>query len=178
MTIRTRDDASFEGTALDAGGDASISAGGNVEFNAAQDTASSSSTGVSVGVDLGTSKTDSGGTEKSAELGASAENAQTSSTTARTGSINAGGGITVSSGNDITLEGTPVKAGERTELSAGNEVKLETATSTSSSSGIKAGVSLSGSTGGGRRPLTPGLACSLPGAGAVLTTGYPPRGCS
>ncbi|SDR95047.1 filamentous hemagglutinin family N-terminal domain-containing protein [Halopseudomonas xinjiangensis] len=172
LTIRTRDNATFEGTNLNAGGAADIAAGGNVDFKAAQDTASSSETGVSVALGVSSSKTDSGGKEKSGEMGLGAEHNQASSSTAQVGSITAGGPIRVSAGNDVTLQGTQLSSGGTTELSAGNEVKLESAESTSSEFGIKADLSLKGSS------TTGGTGAGNAGAAAADEDEKEPEGSS
>lgn len=147
LTIKTKNDATFEGTNLAAGKDASIDAGGNVTFNEARDTSSSSSTDLSVNVGVSSSKSDGGGSEKEGEAGLGVGHEQAKSSTAQVGSISAGGDVKVSSGKNVTLVGTQVESGGSTELS-GKQVNLESAESSSSSFGVQVGVSVSGSSGG------------------------------
>lgn len=147
LTIKTKNDATFEGTNLAAGKDATVAAGGNVTFNEARDTASSSSTDLSVNVGVSSSKSDGGGSEKEGEAGLGVGYQQAKSSTAQVGSISAGGDVKVSSGKNVTLVGTQVESGGSTELS-GKKVNLESAESSSSSFGVQVGVSVSGSSGG------------------------------
>ena len=147
LTIKTKNDATFEGTNLSAGKDANIDAGGNVTFNEARDTASSSSTDLSVSAGVSSSKSDGGGSEKEGEASLGVGHEQAKSSTAQVGSISAGGDVKVSSGKNVTLVGTQVESGGSTELS-GKQVNLESSESSSSSFGVQVGVSVSGSTGG------------------------------
>lgn len=137
LNISTTGDARFEGTELSSGGDTNVAAGGNVEFAAARDTASSSSNNLSLSV----SASDDGEGEQSGEGSIGGGLSRSNSNQARTGSISSGGNVTVSSGGDTTLQGTQVQSGGDTSLSAGGQVRLESAESSSSEIGVQAGVS-------------------------------------
>ncbi|MGE8496571.1 MAG: hemagglutinin repeat-containing protein [Pseudomonas sp.] len=141
LNISTTGDARFEGTELTSGSDTTIAAGGDVEFAAARDTASSSSNSLSLSVSL--SEDDEG--EQGAEGGLEGGLSRSSSNQARTGSISSGGNVTVTSGGDTTLQGTQVQSGGDTTLSAGGQVRLEAAESSSSSIGVQAGISVEAS---------------------------------
>lgn len=137
LNISTTGDARFEGTELNSGGDTTIGAGGNVEFAAARDTSSSSSNNLSLSV----SASDDGEGEQSGEGSIGGGLSRSNSNQARTGSINSGGNVTVTSGGDTTLQGTQVQSAGDTNLSAGGQVRMESAESSSSEVGVQAGFS-------------------------------------
>lgn len=141
LNISTTGDARFEGTELNSGGDTSIGAGGNVEFAAARDTASSSSNNLSLSV----SASDDGEGEQSGEGSIGGGLSRSNSNQARTASINSGGNVTVTSGGDTTLQGTQVQSAGDTNLSAGGQVRMESAESSSSEVGVQAGFSATAS---------------------------------
>jgi len=137
LNISTTGDARFEGTELNSGGDTTIGAGGNVEFAAARDTSSSSSNNLSLSVSASEDNEGAQSGEGSIGGGLSRSN----SNQARTGSINSGGNVTVTSGGDTTLQGTQVQSAGDTNLSAGGQVRMESAESSSSEVGVQAGFS-------------------------------------
>lgn len=137
LNISTSGDARFEGTELNSGGDTTIGAGGNVEFAAARDTSSSSSNNLSLSVSASEDNEGAQSGEGSIGGGLSRSN----SNQARTGSINSGGNVTVTSGGDTTLQGTQVQSAGDTNLSAGGQVRMESAESSSSEVGVQAGFS-------------------------------------
>lgn len=137
LNISTTGDARFEGTELNSGGDTTIGAGGNVEFAAARDTSSSSSNNLSLSVSASEDNEGAQSGEGSIGGGLSRSN----SNQARTGSINSGGNLTVTSGGDTTLQGTQVQSAGDTNLSAGGQVRMESAESSSSEVGVQAGFS-------------------------------------
>jgi len=129
LSITTNQDASFSGTSLESGGKTAVNAGGNIDFKAVQDTTESTSHDINAAVSVSTSKKSTGG---SAEAGYSYENESTK--TAVTSSITSGGGVEISSGKNVTLEGTQVQnTGGNVSLSAGGNVNLNAATSTATS---------------------------------------------
>lgn len=150
LVINTRKDATFEGTNLASGGDASVkSSEGNLKFNAAKNTASSSSNGVDVGVNAslarptGKSRTDS---TTSAGAAVDHKNASSSSSEAVVGSITSKGKLDLSAKNNATFEGTKIESTGDTNISAGGDVEMKAArnTSTSQSFGMNVGVKGSG----------------------------------
>ncbi len=137
--------ASFEGTNIDAGGDAAISGKEGVAMNATRDTASSSSVGVNASLKLSaeTEKEDNKTTNKAgieASAGVDVSSAKKSDATA--GSVKAGRNLTITSDKDVTLEGTDLEAGNKARIDAGGTVDFKAAESTSETSGF--GASLSG----------------------------------
>jgi len=131
LTITTTGDATFEGTSLNAGNKAEIDAGGNVDFNAAKST--ESSTEATLGLEASFSSTDKNeGIEGSAEGGYTED----SDDTAVVGKIAAGsGGIVIKSGNKVSLEGTDIDSSGVTSISA-TTVELSAAEVNETSSSI------------------------------------------
>ncbi len=140
LTITTTDDARFEGTNLQGGGDTTIDVGGDLTFDAARSTTSSSSSGMS-----GEATLSGGATGNSLAAEGQMGSSSSASNTAVTGSIGAGNNLTIRSGGDATFEGTDVTAGGDAAIAAQGDVTFNQATSTSSSEsfGASAGVSMS-----------------------------------
>lgn len=137
LNIKTKGDASFEGTQLESGGDASIKSGGSVDFKAARDTTESSSKSGGVSVELS-------GSKKSKSGGVSGEYAQenSASSTAQTSSIKSGGKLDISAGKDASFEGTQMKSTGDASVEAGGNVNLKAAkdTETGTAFGVSGGV--------------------------------------
>lgn len=136
LNIKTTGDTTLEGTQLEAGGKASIAAGGTVDFKAARDTSESKSTAIDASLELSTSKG-----AKGVEASAGYSQEDSSSSKAQTGSIKAGsGGISVSAGKDANFEGTTLKSDGDTAIGAGGNVNLKAAknTETTTSFGVEA----------------------------------------
>lgn len=164
INIKTKGDATFEGTNMSAKDAANVDAGGNVTFNAARDTSSESSQGVSASISAGTSG--SGGSRESegaGSLGVSASGA--SSDTAKTSTIQAGsGGVTIKSGGNTTLEGTQVQTSGTAAVKAGGQVKAVDAKSSSSSYGIDASIGGGASSGDGKSKGSGGMSLGAEGS--------------
>jgi len=141
LTVSAGKDASFEGTALQAGGDVTLE-GENVTISAAKSTASESSTNVDVGV---SAKVESGGGEGEANVGVGTSSMNSSTSTA--GSVgSSGGSVTVKArSGDVKLEGTNVDAAENVTLDAARNVSITATTDTYSSSSTDVSVGVSGS---------------------------------
>jgi filamentous hemagglutinin family protein len=151
LKVKTTGDANFEGTNIDAGGDAGIDAGGDVNFNAAHNTSQSSETSWNVEAGISASKNKSKNTSgKGIEASGGYQTSEEKSDEAVGGSIKSGGKLDVKSGNNATFEGTDLKSGGDMSVEAGNDVTFNAAESTSSSSGWGVEASISGSTGGQR----------------------------
>lgn len=155
MNIKVKDDATFEGTNLNAGGDASIATGGDLNFEAARDTATKTEDGMSVDASLSLSKSKgkagSGGKgAKGMGLNASGdyETSTETSNEAVAGSITSGGKMNVSSGKNATFEGTNLTSGGDMSVEAKNDVNFKAAESTYTEDGMAVGASLSMSKGG------------------------------
>lgn len=147
INIKTKGDASFEGTQLEAGNAVGVDAGGNVDFKAARDTTESSSQAANASLSLSSEK----GGDKAMGLGGGYEQENGNSSTAQVGSIKAGsGGISISAGKDANFEGTALRSDGDTGIAAGGDVNLRAArnTETTTSFGVQAEIgSTSGSEG-------------------------------
>lgn len=153
LSVRTKNDATFEGTNIDAGGDASVkSDDGNVTFNAAHNTSTHTEDSMDVSASLSASKSKGGGSaggkgKGSSKMGAEASfdmaNSKESKSDAVTGSIKSGGKLDVSAGKDATFEGTGIESKGDASIDAGGSVNMKAAKSTSSKEGYSVGLSAS-----------------------------------
>lgn len=137
----TSGDARLVGTNIDAGGDATVQAAGNVSIEAARDTETYSSTSNSTSASLSAQQGGAG-------IGFSRSDAseEYSASLARAGSIRAGGNLTIQGGNNVTLEGTNLEAGGTATIEAtrGNvDYRAAESTVTYSSSSSDVSVELS-----------------------------------
>lgn len=144
LDLKTGGNANFEGTELQATGDANLDVGGDLNVTAARNTSSSSATNVEVevGVGLSDKKEDDGSAEKGAGVEASAavEIANSKSSEAVTGLLGAGGKLNIKTGGNATFEGTDLGAGQGVAIDAGGSVAFNEAKSTSSSTSVGVGV--------------------------------------
>ena len=133
------------GAQFESGGNVNIEAG-SLNYQAAQDSTSSSSGNSKVGVDGKIALYGSKGVKLDAEYGSG--DATSSSTTARAGSIKAGGNLTITTKGDATFVGTNLEAANAAGIDAGGNVAFQAATNTTSSTGnvVTASVSLSATT--------------------------------
>lgn len=148
LTIKTQGDARFEGTGIAAAGDAAISAGGKLAFDAARNERSSSSDSSNAEISLSVSKSKgAGGSESEAGLAASGgfSKERASSSEAVTGRVASGGNLTLAAGQDMRFEGTQVAGGGDTRIAAGGNVDFAAARNTSSSESTSFSASLSAS---------------------------------
>ena len=138
LNITTKGDVRLEGTEVDVSDSASIDAGGNIALVAALNTSQSSenSVGVSAEFSLG---------EQSASADVGVSSSQEQSTEAVTGTLNIGGNLSLTSGNDIVMEGTDVAVDGDATVAAENDVTFKAArdTSSSSSNNVEVGVGVS-----------------------------------
>ncbi|HYD19183.1 MAG TPA: hemagglutinin repeat-containing protein [Patescibacteria group bacterium] len=123
IEINAGKDANFEGTGLDSAGDASVKAGGNVNFNAAESSHidGNLSGGAGSGGNSLTGAGIGGGVEKQGSQ------------------INTGGNLKIESGGDTKLEGTKAKVGGSAELQAGGEIEKKSTVSGSGQIGVTRG---------------------------------------
>ncbi|MDF3934498.1 hemagglutinin repeat-containing protein [Pseudomonas citronellolis] len=142
ISSTSKDETNLVGTQFQSGGDTSISAG-SLDYKAAQDTSSSSGSSHDISVEVKVSESDA-----SASASYDMSHSSSSSSTARTGSIQAGGNVTVKTGGDATFEGTDIAAGGKASVDAGGNATFKEARDTSSSSEV--GLSLSGSASSGK----------------------------
>ena len=139
LNIKTKGDASFEGTQLESGGDASIKSGGTVDFKAARDTAESSSKSGGVSLEVSGSKKSKGGS-----LEAEYAQGDSASSKAQTASVKSGGKLDVSAGKDANFEGTELKSKGDATIEAGGNVNLKAAKDTETSTSFHVEGSVSG----------------------------------
>lgn len=154
LKVKTDGDANFEGVNIESADDASIDAGGDVNFNAARNTSNSSETSWNVAASLSATKSKSADGENSSGKGLEAEGGYATSTEtsdeAVAGSIKSGGKLNVKSGKSATFEGTGIESAGDTTIEAEKDIAFNAAESTSSSSGWGVEASVSGSKGGSR----------------------------
>jgi hypothetical protein len=149
LSVVAGGNARFEGTTLAAGEGAQVAAGGNVAFDAATSTREASSVGVGVGLGReSTSTRPTAGGDKESESEATAElsldvSAERSRNQAGS-TISAGaGGVQISAGRDVTMQGTQVATDGSADVSAGGKIEKRAAVSESSAVGF--GLDLSAS---------------------------------
>jgi filamentous hemagglutinin len=135
------------GTQFESGGDINIEAG-SLEYKAAKDTTSMSSDAKNMDAEIKVDLVGSVGGSLEASYGNEGESGSTS--TARTGGINAGGNLNIKTTGDASFEGTQIEAGGAADIDASGSVDFKAArdTSASNKSTIDAGVELSASKGG------------------------------
>jgi filamentous hemagglutinin family protein len=159
LNIKTRDDARFEGTDLNAGGDANVAAGGNVTFDAAKNTQTSSAEGFDVSAELNLSKAKSGDNKGGLKAEGGYNLSSSDASQAVVSNINSGGKLNISAGKDATFEGTNIASGDDASISAKNNLAFNAARDTSSSESldVNAALELSASKGSGKSSSTGGL---------------------
>ena len=147
INSKTTNSTTLIGTQFEAGGDVTIEAG-SLDFKAAQDTTSQSSSGQNAEGEIKLGLVGTPKVEGSVGYGQDSTDANTS--TARAGSITAGGKINIKTQGDTRLEGTDITAeGDvKVESEKGN-VNLSAAKSTTSGSSNGFNVSVGVSVGGG-----------------------------
>jgi filamentous hemagglutinin len=112
ISSKSKEGTTLVGTSFEAAGDVNIEAS-SLNYKAAQDSSSSSTTGSSDNKNLGLS---TGGIELGLD---DAENSSEEySTTAKTGSIKSGGNISIKTSDNTLLEGTNLEAGEDINIEA------------------------------------------------------------
>jgi hypothetical protein len=150
LTVKTTGDTRFEGTNLAAGGAATVAVGGNLSFDAAKNTSTSSSQAVNASADVTVGKkSGASGSSSSKGFDAAAGYSQSnaSSSDAVTGSISSGGPLNVSAGGNATFTGTALASGGDAKVAAGGDLAFNAAHSTSSSQSVGVDVSLGASSG-------------------------------
>jgi filamentous hemagglutinin family protein len=157
VVLRTGGDTTLEGVGLRSKGDTTVAAGGNLNYTAARDTASSSESSYNASAGFSADKSASGtGAGASSSSGVSANAAggyaqsSSQSSTARAGSVDAGGTLTMTAGKDATFEGTALKSGGDATIGAGGSVSMNAARSTASSDSL----SVQAGVGGGKQTET------------------------
>lgn len=120
VSVRTTGDTRLEGTQIQSKGDTTIDAGGNVTLDAARNTSQSASDSLDISGSISASKTSAGGS-----FSVDTSNANARSSEAVTGSIDAGGNLTVKSGKDVKVEGADLSAGEDATVTAEGKVELK-----------------------------------------------------
>lgn len=151
LVVKTTGDTTLEGVGLRSKGDTAVAAGGNLNYTAARDTTSASGSSYNASAGVSTSSSSSGaGAAASSSSGVSASAAggysqySSQSSTARAGSVDAGGTLTMTAGKDATFEGTKLNAGGDASIGAGGSVTMNAAKSTASSDALSVQVGVGG----------------------------------
>ena len=150
LALTTGGDARLEGTRLKAGGDADVNVKGDLKFDAARDTSRSESLSAGGSLKLGASTQKNVEKEKQTDvgkLGLSAEGKyeKSASDAAVAGNVGAGGNLRMRAGGDAVLEGSELRAGNATSVSAGRDLKLNAATDTAESTKFSGEIGLGAS---------------------------------
>ncbi|MCB4361155.1 hemagglutinin repeat-containing protein [Quatrionicoccus australiensis] len=132
LTISAGKNIGFEGTDISAGKDASISAVGDVNMQAATSTSSSNSQSISVGVSASQDKT-----SRRAGANVGVALAKADSTNQAGSGIAVGGNLNITSGGVTTMQGTQADVGGKANINAAGGVVKTDAVNESSSSGLK-----------------------------------------
>ncbi|MDO7597088.1 MAG: hemagglutinin repeat-containing protein, partial [Pseudomonadota bacterium] len=128
------------GTQFESAGDVNIEAG-SLDYQAAQDSTSSTNSSSEVSVDGKVAIYGSPGVKLDAEYGGG--DSSESTTTARAGSISAGGNLNIKTKGDATFVGTNLEAGNQASIDAGGDVDFQAARNTTSSSSDSTNANLS-----------------------------------
>lgn len=149
MTSTTTGKTTMEGTNLESGGDMTLNAG-SLDYRAAQNTESSSTSTSSIDAELKAGVDATKAVTGSISGGYEADRESSSSSTAVTGSMKSGGNLKVNTTGDARFEGTNIEAAGDAGIKAGGDVTFDAArnASESSSSGENASASLSASKSG------------------------------
>jgi len=144
LAIRSQSDLLLEGTRLTAGGNADVSAAGDIDYRAARNRSQSDASKVSGDLALSTDKNEKNNKAGMA-ISAKYEQAASADDKAMVGAIRAGGDISLRGERAVTVEGAAFDAKGSTAIEAGGALALSAAHDTSSSNsrkftgGIKAG---------------------------------------
>ncbi|MBV8681104.1 MAG: hemagglutinin repeat-containing protein, partial [Aquitalea sp.] len=150
LSISVGNDANFAGTALSSKGDAEVAAGGKVNFAAANSTSQSSTRDGSASFSAGGSTGGGVGNKQTngmVAVDAAYSQSDSQSTSKTVASVQSGGGITIRSGGDMSLEGSKINGAGNTTLAAGGQLNITAAHDSASTSQIGAGISAGGSGG-------------------------------
>ncbi|EOG6954924.1 hemagglutinin repeat-containing protein [Yersinia ruckeri] len=141
ISIKVKDNASYQGTSLDAGaGKVSVKAGGDIQFNQAADTNSENHNGFNVklsakGGITADSKSFGGG------LGGSIDNGSSSTSDAKVSQLTGQQGVELDSGRDLALKGSQIGSKEQptgdVSLKAAGKVDVQAAESSRSKDNTK-----------------------------------------
>lgn len=149
VTITAKKDVTLVGTSIEAGGTAAVEAReGKIDFLAARDTTTATSSEVSANVSV---SANFAGKEGSVGAGGGTMDTNESSSTGKAGSIKAGNLVLKSKG-DITLEGTSLAAKDKATIETQGSLEFKAVESTMSktATGASAQVDIeAGATGGG-----------------------------
>jgi filamentous hemagglutinin family protein len=146
----TQGDIRLQGVDVAAGKDVQLKSAGAVVLDAAQSTTASTTDNTKVGVQVG-AKAGGGENSFNAALNVGVDKGNSSSNTAKVGSIKSGGNVAIDAAKDITLVGTTVDAAGDVGLKAGGNVNLKAVKNTVSDESTKVdfGVGVDASASGG-----------------------------
>ncbi|UTH74165.1 hemagglutinin repeat-containing protein [Chromobacterium sp. IIBBL 290-4] len=163
VSVQVNNDASYQGVAINGGsGQAAIQAGGKLALTQADNTSSSQqrTVGGSAGLSISTSPIDGGNKlGGSGNLAVNSQQSQTASSQAVTGSVQSAGGIALSSGNGLTVQGGSLSSGGDVKLQSDGKISLQAATGSDSKTGSSWGfnVNAGGSNSNGKDASSKGF---------------------
>jgi hypothetical protein len=142
LAIRSQSDLLMEGTKLTAGGNADVSAAGNIDYRAARDRSQSGTDKVSGNLDLQAGKTGKDNSAASLAVSGGYERSSGADNKAVVGAIRAGGDLALRGGQAVTVEGATLDAKGNASIEAGSTLTLQAArdTASSNSQAFKGGV--------------------------------------
>lgn len=143
ININTTGKTTLEGTNLNAGAGGIAIAAESLDFKAAKDTFEASSSSIAVSASLKVEVTAGAGanTDAKANVSTDVSNSNSSGTNAVVGSLNSGGGLSITTRGDTRLEGTQINVAGDTNVAAGGDVKIEAARNTFEASSLSVSVS-------------------------------------
>ncbi|WP_158020798.1 hemagglutinin repeat-containing protein [Chromobacterium sphagni] len=139
VSVQVGNDATYQGVAINGGsGQTSIQAGGKLVLSQADNTASSQqhTVGVDLGLGISTSPIDGGNKlGGSGKLVVRNQQGQTASSQAATASVQSAGGIALTSGNGLTVQGGSLASAGDIKLQSDGKVSLQAASGSDSKTG-------------------------------------------
>lgn len=141
ISSTSKEQTTLVGTQFESGGDTTIDAG-SLDYQAAKDTSSAKGSSHDINVEA---KVAIAGNDASLDAGYDMAKSSESASTARTGSIQTGGNLTIRTRGDATFTGTELSAGGKTSIDSGGNVTFNEARDTANSSSLDLSVGVSAS---------------------------------
>ncbi|MFS0755535.1 hemagglutinin repeat-containing protein [Noviherbaspirillum sp. 1P10PC] len=127
LTIRSQGDLLMVGTKLTAGGNADVSAAGNIDYRAARDRSQSGTDKVTGSLDLAAGRNDKDNREAILAVSGGYERSNDADNKAVVGAIRAGGDLSIRGGQAVVLEGAALEAKGDASIEAGGALILQAA---------------------------------------------------
>ncbi|GLX13122.1 hypothetical protein Pstr01_13610 [Pseudomonas straminea] len=141
ISSTSKEQTTLVGTQFESGGDTTIDAG-SLDYQAAKDTSSAKGSSHDINVEA---KVAIAGNDASLDAGYDMAKSSESASTARTGSIQSAGNLTIRTRGDATFTGTELSAGGKTSIDSGGNVTFNEARDTANSSSLDLSVGVSAS---------------------------------